>query len=54
LAPEASFFTEFERFYEHSPTTQAQPATALDYVAICTPNHLHHAHIAAGCAWAAM
>ena len=48
LAPDADFFTDFERFYEHAQTLKRAPAQALDYVAVCSPNHLHHAHIAAG------
>lgn len=48
MAPQAEFFTEFERFYEHAQTRKRHPAEALDYVAICSPNHLHHAHMAAG------
>ena len=48
LAPDADFFTVFECFYEHSQTLKRSPAQALDYVAVCSPNHLHHAHIAAG------
>lgn len=42
--PEARFFTEverFDRFLEKRLITQ-QP---LDYVSVCTPNHLHDAHI---------
>lgn len=48
ISPESEFFTEFERFQEYSYQLKRSPATALDYVSICTPNHLHHAHIAAG------
>ena len=48
LAPKADFFTDFECFYEHAQTLRRQPHQALDYVAVCSPNHLHHAHIAAG------
>jgi UDP-N-acetyl-2-amino-2-deoxyglucuronate dehydrogenase len=48
LAPQAEFFTEFERFQEHAQVLRRTPANALDYVAVCSPNHLHHAHIAAG------
>jgi UDP-N-acetyl-2-amino-2-deoxyglucuronate dehydrogenase len=48
LAPEADFFTNFECFYEFAQTLKRIPAHALDYVAVCSPNHLHHAHIAAG------
>lgn len=48
IAPQSEFFTEFERFLEHAHQRKRSPATQLDYVAVCTPNHLHHAHIAAG------
>ncbi|WP_207886313.1 UDP-N-acetyl-2-amino-2-deoxy-D-glucuronate oxidase [Pseudomonas sp. 30_B] len=48
ISPQSEFFTEFERFLEHAHRIKRNPATALDYVSICTPNYLHHAHIAAG------
>lgn len=48
ISPQSEFFTEFERFYEYAHQIQRTPKTALDYVAICTPNYLHHSHIAAG------
>ena len=48
ISPQSEFFTQFERFYEHAHQLKRNPATALDYVAICSPNYLHHAHIAAG------
>ena len=48
IAPQAEFFTEFERFYEHAQVLRRDPRTALDMVSICSPNHLHHPHIAAG------
>lgn len=48
IAPQAEFFTEFERFYEHAQVLRRDPHTALDVVSICSPNHLHHPHIAAG------
>lgn len=48
ISPQSEFFTEFERFYEYAHQIQRNPKTALDYVAICTPNYLHHSHIAAG------
>jgi UDP-N-acetyl-2-amino-2-deoxyglucuronate dehydrogenase len=48
LFPQADFFTEFERFYEHAQVRRRDPARALDIVSICSPNHLHHPHIAAG------
>jgi len=48
ISPQSEFFTEFERFQEHAHQLKRSPATALQYVAICSPNYLHHAHIAAG------
>lgn len=48
ISPQSEFFTEFERFSEFAHQLKRNPATALDYVAVCTPNYLHHAHIAAG------
>lgn len=48
ISPESEFFTEFERFQEHAFRLKRNPETALDYVAVCSPNYLHHAHIAAG------
>ncbi|MFO1337495.1 MAG: Gfo/Idh/MocA family oxidoreductase [Burkholderiaceae bacterium] len=48
LAPEAEFFTEFERFHEFAHQLKREPGRALSYVSVCSPNHLHHAHIAAG------
>ncbi|AOE84525.1 UDP-N-acetyl-2-amino-2-deoxy-D-glucuronate oxidase [Pseudomonas sp. TCU-HL1] len=48
ISPQSEFFTEFERFIEHAWRLRRDPATALDYVSVCSPNYLHHAHIAAG------
>lgn len=48
ISPASEFFTEFERFQEHAWQLKRNPETALDYVAVCSPNYLHHAHIAAG------
>ncbi|QRF59000.1 Gfo/Idh/MocA family protein [Variovorax paradoxus] len=48
ISPQSEFFTEFERFFEYAQQLKRNPATALDYVAICSPNYLHHPHIAAG------
>lgn len=48
LSPKSEFFTEFERFQEHAFRLKRDPGTALNYVAICSPNYLHHAHIVAG------
>ena len=46
--PQAEFFTEFERFYDFAHQLKRNSSTALDYVAICTPNYLHHSHITSG------
>ena len=48
LHPQAEFFTQFERFQEFAHTLRRDPVDQLDYVSVCSPNHLHHAHIAAG------
>lgn len=48
ISPQSRFFTDFERFYEHAWDLKRDPATALDYVAVASPNHLHRAHVAAG------
>ena len=48
ISPQSAFFTEFERFYDYAHRLKRHPATALDYVSICSPNYLHHAHMAAG------
>lgn len=48
IAPSSQFFTEFERFQEYAWKAKRDPATALDYVSVCSPNYLHSAHIAAG------
>ena len=48
ISPQSDFFTEFERFYEHAWDLRRDRRTALDFVSICSPNHLHRAHIAAG------
>jgi UDP-N-acetyl-2-amino-2-deoxyglucuronate dehydrogenase len=46
--PNTEFFTEFERFIEYANQLRRQPSKALDYVSVCSPNYLHHAHITAG------
>ena len=48
ISPQSEFFTEFERFYEYAHRIKRNPINALDYVSICSPNYLHHAHIVAG------
>jgi len=43
--PNASFFTEFERFDRHISMLKYEKNRDIDYVSICTPNYLHDAHI---------
>lgn len=44
--PEASFFTEVERFDRHLEMIRREKkGNAVDYLTICSPNHLHDAHI---------
>lgn len=45
-APEAAFFTEFERFEAHvERLRRADDPHRIDYVSICSPNYLHDAHM---------
>ena len=48
ISPQSEFFTEFERFQEFVHQIQRKAATRIDYLSICSPNYLHHSHIAAG------
>lgn len=44
--PMASFFTEVERFDRHLEKIRREDnSAAVDYMTICSPNHLHDAHI---------
>ncbi len=44
--PEAAFFTETERFDRHlEKLHRGLESHSVDYVAICSPNYLHDAHI---------
>ncbi len=42
--PEASFFTEFERF-DRYVDKERRKGRNIDYVSICSPNYLHDSHI---------
>lgn len=42
--PEANFFVEFERFDRHVDKLRRR-GERLDYMAICSPNYLHDAHV---------
>lgn len=48
VSPDSAFFTDFERFYDHAWRLRRRREDALDFVAICSPNYLHHPHIGAG------
>lgn len=41
--PDASFFTEFERFDRHIEKLK-KTDKSIDYVSVCSPNYLHDAH----------
>lgn len=44
--PEAAFFTEFERFDRHLEKIRRMDENSrVDFVSVCSPNHLHDAHI---------
>lgn len=44
--PDASFFTEFERFDRHLDKIRRRGGSeAVDYIAICSPNYLHDSHM---------
>lgn len=42
--PDASFFVEFERFDRHIDKMRRR-GIAADYMAVCSPNYLHDAHV---------
>lgn len=43
--PQASFFTEFERFDRFVDKWHRDSGNKIDYVSICSPNYLHDSHI---------
>lgn len=45
--PNASFFTEFERFDRHLEKLKRN-GKKVDYVSVCSPNYLHDSHIRFG------
>lgn len=45
--PQASFFTEFERFDRHLEKLN-RAGNGIDYLSICSPNYLHDSHIRFG------
>ncbi len=42
--PDVAFFTEFERFDRHLEKLRRQ-GEGIQYLSVCSPNHLHDAHI---------
>ena len=48
ISPSSAFFTEFERFLEFAYQSNRKKSSKLHFVTVCSPNYLHHAHIAAG------
>jgi len=50
--PNAAFFTEFERFDRYMDKLKNQNK-GIDFVSICSPNHLHDAHIKSALRWGA-
>ena len=50
--PEASFFTEFERFDRYMDKLQ-NTSSGVDFVSVCSPNYLHDAHIKSALRWGA-
>lgn len=47
--PEAAFFTEFERFDRHLEKLRRRPeAERVHVLSVCSPNHLHDAHVRLG------
>jgi len=43
--PQASFFTEFERFDRFVDKYHRENEKKIDYMSICSPNYLHDSHI---------
>lgn len=43
--PDASFFTEFERFDRFVDKWHRDSGNKIDFVSICSPNYLHDSHI---------
>ncbi|MFY0992676.1 Gfo/Idh/MocA family oxidoreductase [Halomonas sp. C05BenzN] len=48
ISTDCAFFTEFEYFLEHAWRLRRLGKGAIDYMVVCSPNHLHSAHITAG------
>lgn len=44
--PKSEFFLQFEVFNAYARNLRRDPKTKLDYISICSPNHLHYSHIA--------
>jgi UDP-N-acetyl-2-amino-2-deoxyglucuronate dehydrogenase len=45
--PGTDFFTEFDRFEQHLKKKKSS-GIPVDYISVCSPNHLHDAHVRFG------
>lgn len=45
--PQSEFFTDFERFSHFIMSKSNNAQEKLDYISVCSPNYLHHSHVAA-------
>ena len=50
--PETRFFTKFERFDRYMDKLKNEN-NGVDFVSICSPNHLHDTHIKSALHWSA-
>jgi UDP-N-acetyl-2-amino-2-deoxyglucuronate dehydrogenase len=48
VAPGAEFHTQFESFMHSVSTRREDGCDPIDFFSVCSPNYLHHSHIAAG------
>lgn len=48
ISPQSEFFTDFERFSHFIMSKSSIEEEKLDYISVCSPNYLHHSHVAAG------
>lgn len=50
--PKTAFFSEFERFDRYMDKLRSQNI-GVDYISVCSPNHLHDTHIKSALRWGA-
>ena len=46
--PETEFFTQFERFERKLEKLKSEPDKGIDFLTVCSPNHVHDTHIRLG------